>query len=105
MVVEATQMRAAPFDPDNPDLGTFPMRGGATIIISKPNLGELRRKKRDGEGLDYGVARYVIAKHLHGKIGAARESRQRSHYQSLGLVEGDDPDRFQIDFAITHGGF
>jgi hypothetical protein len=104
MVVEATQVRAAPFDPNNPDLGTFPMRGGATIIISKPNLAELRRNERDGEDLEYGVLRYVIAKHLHGETGAVREARQRSHYQSLGLVEGDDPDRFQIDFAITHGG-
>ena len=104
MVVEATQVRAAPFDPNNPDLGTFPMRGGATIIISKPTLAELRRKERDGEELDYGVLRYVIAKHLRGETGAVREARQRSHYQSLGLVEGDDPDRFQIDFAITHGG-
>jgi hypothetical protein len=28
-----------------------------------------------------------------------------AHYQRLGLAEGDDPDRFMIDFALTHQAF
>ena len=105
MVVEATQEREAPFDPNNPALGTFPLRGGATLIISKPDLAEVRRRERSRESTEFGLVRYVIAKHLHGEIGMMRESRQRAHYLGLGLAEGSDPARFQIDFALTHGGF
>jgi len=105
MVVEATQERQAPFDPDNPGLGTFPLRGGATLIISKPDLAEVRRRERNRESTDFGLVRYVIAKHLHGEVGAMREARQRAHLLGLGLAEGSDPARFQIDFALTHGGF
>jgi len=105
MVVEATQTRDAAFDPDNPALGSFPLRGGATLIISKPELAEVRRKERSQERTDFGLIRYVIAKHLHGEVGTRREARQRAHYLGLGLAEGSDPARFQIDFALTHGGF
>jgi hypothetical protein len=104
MVVEAVQEREALFDPGAPDLGAFPMRGGATIIVSKPPLADLRRKERAGESLAYGQIRFVIAKQLSGKIGRDRESRQRNHFERAGLVEGNDPNRFQIDFALTHGG-
>jgi hypothetical protein len=105
MVVEATQERSAQFDPRTPELGSFPMRGGATLIVSKPEFAELRRKERNHESPDYGIVRFVIPKHLHGEAGTHREARQRSHYQRLGLVEGSDPSRFQIDFALTHEGF
>jgi hypothetical protein len=104
MVVEAVQEREAPFDPKTPALGTFPMRGGVTLILSKPDLAEVRRRERAGESSNYGYVRYVIAKHLHGSAGESREAQQRAHYQSLGLVEGSDPRRFQLDFALTHGG-
>ena len=105
MVVEAVQEIQVPFDASNESLGTFPLRGGATIIISKPPLTDLRRKESDGLSIDYGLIRYVIPKHLHGEAGAERSERQRAHFTRLGLVEGDDPARFQIDFALTHGGF
>jgi hypothetical protein len=104
MVVEAVQERAARFDAEQPGLGTFPVRGGATIIISKPEVRELRREERHGNTQPYGIIRYVIGKHLHGATGEAREGRQRRQYERLGLVEGNDPDRFTIDFALTHGG-
>jgi hypothetical protein len=105
MVVEAVQERDALFDAREPGLGRFPMRGGATIIISKPALAELRQKERDRESLAYGNVRFVIAKQLSGEIGQHREARQRNHFERAGLVEGSDPNRFQIDFALTHGGF
>jgi hypothetical protein len=104
MVVEAVQERDGQFIPGAPSLGSFPMRGGATIIVSKPQLSDLRREERLGNTEPYGEIRYVIGKHLHGDAGAAREARQRRHYQRLGLAEGNDANRFRIDFALTHGG-
>jgi hypothetical protein len=104
MIVEAVQERDAKFDPEEPGLGSFPMRGGATIIISKPPVAEMRRADRTGNGEPFGDIRYVIGKHLRGAAGDAREQRQRRHFQRLGLVEGTDPNRFSIDFAIAHGG-
>jgi hypothetical protein len=103
MVVEAVQEREGKFDPAQPNLGSFPMRGGATIIISKPPSNEIRGERR-GNSESFGDIRYVIGKHLHGTTGEARERRQRRHYERMGLVEGTDPDRFAIDFAITHRG-
>jgi hypothetical protein len=105
MVVEAVQERDAYFDPEQPDLGGFLMRGGATIIISKPPLGELRLEERRGYDEPYGNIRYAIGKHLHGAGIEKREDRQRRHYERIGLVEGSDPDRFEVDFALAHGGF
>jgi len=116
MVVEAIQEIPKPSDPDDPKLGSFPLRGGATIIISKPPLSELRERERDrdyaekrgetyGKSVDYGVVQFVIAKRLDGELGQQRLERQRAHIARLGLAAGDDPDRFEIDFALTHGGF
>ncbi|HMG24043.1 MAG TPA: hypothetical protein VK607_22060 [Kofleriaceae bacterium] len=104
MVIEVIQERSAQFDPSEPGLGAFPVRGGATVIVGKPSLREVRREQAAGRHTPYGNVRYVIGKRLDGAVGAAREARQRAHYQRIGLVEGTDPDRFQIDFAITHGG-
>jgi hypothetical protein len=75
------------------------------MIISKPPLAELRQHEAKGEPTDYGLVRYVIAKHLTGRVGEERTTQQRAHIARLGLGPGDDPDRFQIDFALTHGGF
>jgi hypothetical protein len=104
MVVEVLQQVQAPFDPDNPNLGTFPLRGGATIILSKPPLSDLRLRESRGAPMDYGVVRFVIDKHLHGEVDSKRADRQRAQFERLGLVAGTDPNRFQIDFALTHGG-
>jgi len=105
MVVEVVQERDANFDEEEPDLGSFPMRGGATIIIGKPSLVEIRRQHYEtGSFVPFGRIRYVIGKQRDGAIGGFREARQRLQLQRLGLVEGSDPDRFTIDFALTHGG-
>lgn len=108
MVVEAVQTRDAPLDATQPGFGSFPMRGGATLIIGKPSMPEIRaaRSRARDEGRTYvphGNIRYVIGKHLHGAVGAEREARQRQFYERSGLVEGDDPSRFTIDFALAHG--
>jgi hypothetical protein len=99
MVVETVQRRDAYFDESAPKLGTFPIRGGATLIISKPTVEEIRRDDKAGA-----TVRYVIGKQLHGADGKTREGRQRRYCESIGLVAGDDPSRFQIDFAMVHGG-
>lgn len=106
MVVEVVQERQVNFDDHEPTLGTFPIRGGATIIIGKPTLVEARRRHYEtGQYIPQGNIRYVIGKQLGGEAGARRQVRQRAHYQRLGLVEGNDPDRFMIDFALAHQGY
>jgi hypothetical protein len=104
MVVEAVQERHLRFDAAHPGLGSFPMRGGATIVIGKPSLLEVRRDVAHKRYTPHGNIRYVIGKHLHGASGKEREERQRHHYERTGLVEGSDPDRFEVDFALTHAG-
>jgi hypothetical protein len=106
MVVEVVQEHQVNFDDGEPGLGAFPMRGGATIIIGKPTLVDARRQHYEtGQYIPHGNIRYVIGKHLGGEVGARRQARQRTHYQRLGLVEGNDPDRFRIDFALAHQGY
>lgn len=98
MVVEMVQRRDVDFDKKSPKIGSFPLRGGATVVISRPTLGGY------GEIPDAAPVRYVIGKHLHGSEGSLREQRQRTYLQHLGLVEGKDPDRFEINFAMVHEG-
>jgi len=98
MVVEIVQTQQVPFDEKNPALGTFPMRGGATLIIQKPLAHEPEAAR------DEAHIRYVISKHLHGTEGKARTRRQRRHLEQLGLTEGNDASRFQVNFAMVHGG-
>jgi hypothetical protein len=106
MVVEVVQEQQVRFDDSEPRLGTFAMRGGATIIIGKPTLVEARRQYYEtGRYTPHGNIRYVIGKRLDGDAGTRRKERQRSHYQRIGLVEGSDPDRFTIDFALVHQGY
>ena len=98
MVVQIVQTQQVPFDANNPSLGTFPMRGGATLIIQKPLAHEPEAAKNEAH------IRYVISKHLHGTEGTARKRRQRRHLEQLGLTEGSDDSRFQVNFAMVHGG-
>jgi hypothetical protein len=97
MVVEMAQIADIPYDPTKPDLGTFPMRSGSTMLISKPPL-------KDGAYGD-GQIRYLIRKRLDGPNGEKRQRRQRSFNLREGLLEGNDPKRFQIDFNMLHSGF
>jgi hypothetical protein len=97
MIVEMVQKREAKFTNLADAFGRFPMRGGATVIISKPTLDQL-------EDSSDAPVRFVIAKHLHGGQGELRESRQRQYLQRLGLMEGTDAERFQINFEMVHEG-
>src|SRR5262249_28953281 len=107
MVVEVIQERETLFDRAAPDLGSFVVRGGLTVIIGKPSAADMRSWQAANPGqafVPWGNVRYAISKDIRGAAGQAREVRQRATYQRLGLVEGTGDDRFMIDFAITHGG-
>lgn len=97
MVVEMVQMRDVPFHPDAPELGSFPLRGGATLIIQKPKADEPAAVKGEASIC------YVIPRHLIGPEGTKRAARQRRVGEKLGLIEGNDPHRFMVDFAMVHG--
>ena len=95
MVVEMSQKYEAPFDPAKPEMGTFPMRGGVTMLIAKPPL--------DRGNAASGEVRYLIQKRLDRIQGKQREERQRQFSQRAGLQDGKDPRRFALDFNMLHG--
>lgn len=98
MVVEVVQMRRVPFDDSLPEAGSFPLRGGATVIVSAPQI-------EDGMPQAPRV-RFVIGKPLAGPQGDSRAASQREFHLSRGLANGDTrADRhFQADFNLLHGG-
>jgi len=100
MVVYMLQKYDAYFDPNQPGLGTFPVRGGATLLIAKPPLA-------DGVYPPAEI-RYLIRKSIRSgpecDDGDRRERRQRRFSLSEGLHEGAGEDRFLINFNLLHGG-
>ena len=60
MVVEIIQSRQAEFDPGVPEAGSFPFRGGVTLIVEAPEL------KRRGRQRDRGVATRRTLRHRQG---------------------------------------
>ncbi|HEY4642011.1 MAG TPA: peptidase M4 [Thermoanaerobaculia bacterium] len=93
MVVEAVQTINVKVNDSAPQFGTFPLRGGATLIIRRPVAGE------PGAETNQAPVRYVISKHLSGE----REDRQRRFAEHLGVASKDDHNRFQVNFAMVHG--
>jgi hypothetical protein len=107
MVVELVQTKEAHFDDAVKSLGSFPMRGGVTLIISAPEVDQFGRAG-DPE------VRFAISKPLKGSKdkqgrseGERREARQREYYMAMGLLNGntEDPKHFQVDFGLLHQGF
>jgi hypothetical protein len=97
MVVEMAQKYDAPLDPNKPELDTFPMRGGATLLIAKPPV-------QNGAGAAAEI-RYLIDKRLDKPNETEREERQRRIFQRDSVVlEDARPQRFQLDFNMLHGG-
>jgi hypothetical protein len=96
MVVEMAQTAEVYYDEDRPELGKFPMRCGSTLLITKPPL-------RNGKYGD-GQLRYLIRKRLDGPNGERRKRRQRNFHLQEGMLEGNDPKRFEIDFNMLHSG-
>jgi hypothetical protein len=99
MVVEIVQTKRVPFDENMPQVGSFPMRGGVTLIISAPEI------ERGQLGLPH--VRFAVGKCITGEQGKTREARQRSYYLSMGLLNGptDNPNHFQANFGLLHQGF
>jgi hypothetical protein len=83
-----------------PDAGSFPFRGGVTLIISAPELYE------DGNRGEAEV-RYAISKCIKGPDSDRRKARQREYLLAQGLANGDtdDPKHFQVNFGLLHQGF
>jgi hypothetical protein len=87
-----------------PASDALPLRGGATIIISKPSLTQIQQREAAGKSIDYGEVRYVIAKHLTAPAGNAPMLQQRASFIRQGLAAGADAGPSEIDFAAIHGG-
>jgi hypothetical protein len=100
MVVELVQTKKVAFDKEVKSLGSFPLRGGVTLIISAPVVDQFGRAG-DPE------VRFAISKRLTGDEGNRREARQREYYMSMGMLTGntEDPKHFQVDFGLLHQGF
>lgn len=81
MVVELVQTVRRPFDPESPG-GTFPLRSGATLIISPGRLNDHGTRSEP-------KIRYVIGKWLSPE----REERQRSFYLANDLDAGIHSER------------
>jgi hypothetical protein len=90
MVVELVQTINVPFDDSGS--ASFPMRSGATLLISQDAV--------DGDTRPEPRIRFVISK-LHD---AEREERIRTYYVASGLAERSDDARFQINFSLLHVG-
>jgi hypothetical protein len=94
MVVEAVQTIEKKFNDHAPQFGTFPFRGGAALIIRKPVAGE------PGAAKNQATVQYVISKGLDD----ARAERQKRFGAHLGIALSGDENRFQVNFAMIHGG-
>jgi hypothetical protein len=100
MVVELVQTKKVPFDENVPDAGSFPFRGGVTLIISAPEVNSF------GDPAEPEI-RFAIGKRLTEKEGKLRQARQRDYHMAMGLLNGntDDPKHFQVNFGLLHQGF
>lgn len=94
MVVEAVQTVDVNFNDNAPQFGTFPLRGGAALIIRKLVAGEKGAEKNEAP------VRYLISKHLSD----GRAVRQRRFGEHLGIAGSADRNRFHVDFSMVHGG-
>jgi hypothetical protein len=101
MVIEAVQTRRKNLDESDPALGTFPLRGGVTLLVSQqpPNQRGIRPPP---------VVRYVIHKyptdereqHQRTHLAALRRSGRKSGRAGAGFSDRD----FRINFGLIHGG-
>jgi hypothetical protein len=100
MVVDLVQTKRVHFDPHVPRAGSFPMRGGVTLIVSEPHVDAFGHS-----GLP--EVRYAIRKDLTGPQGERRQRRQAQYLMSMGMADGktDDPKHFQVNFGLLHQGF
>jgi hypothetical protein len=101
MVVEVIQSKQASFDSGVPQAGSFPFRGGVTLIVEAPELG----LDHDGHAVALPpVVRFAIGKPIAGEESQRREQAQRTFALAQGLAVGDteDPAHFQANFGLVH---
>jgi hypothetical protein len=101
MVVEIIQFRQAKFDPNIPEAGSFPFRGGVTLIVEAP---ELTHEAGKGTVALPPTVRFAIGRSMTGDDAQVREQKQRSFAIAQGLAIGDtqDPTHFQANFGLLH---
>lgn len=101
MVVEIVQSREAAFDRRVPDAGSFPFRGGVTLIVETP---ELRYETGKGTVASPPNVRFAIGRSMTGDDAQLREQKQRDFAIAQGLALGDtqDPTHFQANFRLLH---
>ena len=99
MVVELVQTRRIPFDDALPNAGSFPFRGGVTLIISAPPVNSFGKRGKP-------EVRFAIGKTLIGEAGKRRTENIRQHNLAMGLANGntEDPNHFQVNFGLLHEG-
>jgi hypothetical protein len=104
MVVEIIQSRQAKFDPSIPEAGSFPFRGGVTLIVEAP---ELKHEAGKGAVASPPAVRFAIGRSMTGDDAKVREQRQRSFAIAQGLAIGDtqNPTHFQANFGLLHEEF
>jgi hypothetical protein len=89
LVVEVIQQSVA--------AGSFPTRGGTTIIISTHGT-------RGSGTAGVKFLRYAIRKPLLGPEGHLRAGRQRAYFEEQGLDPKADPRDLRVNFAFIHAG-
>jgi hypothetical protein len=101
MVVEIVQSRQAAFDPSVLEAGSFPFRGGVTLIVEAP---ELTFKAGKGTVALPANVRFAIGRSMTGDDAPAREQKQRNFAVAQGFALGDtqDPTHFQANFGRLH---
>lgn len=104
MVVEIIQSRQAAFDPGVPQGGSFPFRGGVTLIVEAP---ETKRDEKGRKIAQPPIVRFAITKTNVGGESKLREDTQRDFALSQGFAAGDtsNPSHFQANFALLHEEF
>jgi hypothetical protein len=87
LVVEVIQQSPTP--------GTFPPRGGTTLIISTHGT-----RGSGHAGIKF--LRYAIRKPLLGPEGRLRAARQRAYFEEQGLDPKANPRDLRVNFAFIH---
>jgi hypothetical protein len=104
MVVEVIQTRTARFDHDVAEAGTFPLRGGVTMVIEAPVIEAPMRA--DGtlgrEIARWPEVRLLIGKPIHGDEGLRREHSQRHFMMASGVAADESEHRFHANFGLLH---
>jgi hypothetical protein len=91
VVAILTQRRDLPLDPANPAAGTFPFRGGSTLLVSRE--------------IDSAPLRYAIARPVSSEPRQARMRQyQQERYGYHAVYKPQPPDGSGSPFALLHRG-